>query len=65
MIEATKIVADTLPQLSYLGIDFCITNDNRIKIIEINSHSSLDAIQAGGSIFDYFGGDFFKERLDN
>ena len=65
VIEATKIVADTLPQLSYLGIDFCITNDNRIKIIEINSHSSLDAIQAGGSIFDYFGGDFFKERLDN
>lgn len=64
VIEATKIVADTLPQLSYLGIDFCITNDNRIKIIEINSHSSLDAIQAGGSIFDYSSGSFFKELLN-
>lgn len=63
VVEAARIVAETLPQLSYLGIDFCITNDERVKIIEINSLSSLVGIEADGSIFDSLGGEFFKERL--
>lgn len=65
VVEAARTVADTLPQLSYLGIDFCITHDDRIKIIEINLLSSLVGIEAGGiSIFDTPGGAFFKERLN-
>lgn len=64
VVEAARIVADTLPQLSYLGIDFCITNDDRVKIIEINSLSSLETIEVGGPIFDKPGGAFFKERLN-
>lgn len=64
VVEAARTVAGVLPQLSYLGIDFCITNDDRIKIIEINSLSSLVGIEADGPIFDKPGGAFFKERLN-
>lgn len=63
VVEAARTVADTLPQLSYLGIDFCITNDDRIKIIEVNSLTSLDSMQTDCSILETPGGEFFKERL--
>ena len=54
-----------MPQMSYMGIDFCVTNDDRVKIIEINSLSSLDSIQTNESIYTTPGGEFFKERLSN
>lgn len=63
IVKAAHIVANVLPQLCYLGIDFCITEDERIKIIEINSLSSLDALQLDKSIYEKTGGIFFKERL--
>ena len=31
------IVAKVMPQMSYMGIDFCVTNYNKVIIIEINS----------------------------
>lgn len=59
----SKMIAEILPQLNYLGIDFVVTRDNNLKILEINSLTSLDSIQLDKSIFDTKGGDFFKERL--
>lgn len=53
------------PQLKYLGIDIVITDKNEVKILEINSLSSLDAIQFQGSILNKKEGRFFKELLDN
>ena len=49
--------------MCYMGIDFCITNENKVKIIEINSLSSLDSIQTDKSIYETAAADFFKERL--
>ena len=41
------------PQLTYLGFDFVVTSDDRIKILEINSLSALDCFQNHmGGIFD-------------
>ena len=61
--QAAHAISDVMPQMTYMGIDFCITNDDRVKIIEINSLSSLDTIQTDKSIFDTSTGEFFKERL--
>lgn len=65
VVEAAHTLTDVLPELCYMGIDFCITDDNRVKIIEINSLTSLDSIQTGESIFNTQGGIFFRERLNN
>ena len=51
------------PQLDYLGIDFVVTSKNEVKILEINSLSSLDAIQFEGSILKTPEGDFYKRML--
>lgn len=64
VVKAAKTIADTMPQLTYMGIDFCITDDDSVKIIEINSLTSLDSLQTDRSIFDTPGGVFFKERLN-
>ena len=64
VVNAARTIADAMPQLSYMGIDFCITNDERVKIIEINSLTSLDSLQTDRSIFEIPGGAFFKERLN-
>ena len=64
IVDAAKIIANTMPQLSYMGIDFCVTNDERVKVLEINSLTSLDCLQTDCSIFDVPGGSFFKERLE-
>lgn len=63
VVKAAHLIADAMPQMSYMGIDFCITQDNRVKIIEINSLTSLDSLQTDQSIFNTDGGSFFKERL--
>lgn len=60
--NAAKKVADLMPQLSYMGIDFCLTDKEEVKILEINSLGSLDAFQIENSILDMPAGDFFKER---
>lgn len=61
--RAAHIVSDIMPQMTYMGIDFCLTSDDRVKIIEINSLSSLDSIQTDKPIFNTKAGEFFKERL--
>lgn len=61
--QAAHTIADVLPQMTYIGIDFCVTHDDRVKIIEINSLTSLDSIQLDKSIYDTPGGAFFQERI--
>lgn len=64
IVAAAHQVAKAMPQLCYMGIDFCVTSENKVKIIEINSLSSLDSLQTDQSILDTRGGAFFKERLN-
>lgn len=63
VLTAARVIAGNLPQLSYLGIDFCVTDKNEVKVIEINSLSSLDAFQLEDTILNRPGGAFFKERM--
>ena len=58
--EAAHIIAEVVLYITYMGIDFCVTNDNGVKI---NSLSSLDCIQMDKSIFKTDGGELFRERL--
>lgn len=51
------------PQLDYLGLDFVITDKNEVKILEINSLTSLDGFQMDGPIFDRPEGEFCRKRL--
>lgn len=51
------------PQMCYLGIDFVLTSNNQVKILEINSLTSFDGIQLDESILNTKNGVFFKERL--
>lgn len=51
------------PQLSYLGFDFVITSEGKVKMLEINSLTSLDSLQLDGSILLGPSGDFFRERI--
>ena len=53
----------TYPQMQYSGIDFVITNKNEVKILEINSLTSLDSLQLDGSILKMPQGEFFKQHL--
>lgn len=52
-----------LPQLKYCGIDFVYTDKNEYKILEINSLTSLDALQLEESILKSKYGKFYLERL--
>lgn len=52
IIEAGEEFDKYFPQMKYLGIDFVVTEDNKVKILEINSLTSLDSIQLNGSILD-------------
>lgn len=61
--QAAHMIADAMPQMSYMGIDFCVTHEDRVKVIEINSLGSLDGFQMEHSIFESPAGEFFKERL--
>ena len=64
VVEAAHTIARVLPQMVYMGIDFCVTEDDRVKVIEINSLTSLDSIQTDKSIYDTDAGEFFRERLN-
>lgn len=65
--EITKVgrlLETYFPQLTYLGIDVVVTDREEVKILEINSLTSLDALQMDGSILDKSpAGNYFKERL--
>ena len=61
--KASTDFCDNFPQLNYLGIDFVVTNKNEVKILEINSLTSLDSLQLAGSILDSKNGSFYKDKM--
>lgn len=61
--EAAEMFGKHFPQMTYLGIDFVVTNKNEAKILEINSLTSLDCLQLEGSILKTSRGEFFRKRL--
>lgn len=63
IVEACRAFHKQFPQLEYLGIDFVVTSNDKVKILEINSLTSLDTIQLDGSILESEAGAFFRERM--
>lgn len=61
--KAAWLFGRYFPQMDYLGIDFVVTNKNEVKILEINSLTSLDALQLEGSVLESPAANFFKERI--
>ena len=51
-----------LPQTKYLGFDFVVTDKDQVKLLEINSLTSLDTIQLDCSILDTENGKWFFEH---
>lgn len=64
MADAAARFCRAFPQLRYLGFDFVATEGRGVKMLEINSLSSLDAIQLDCSVFDTPNGWWFRERLE-
>ncbi len=50
--KAALDIAKYLPETKYLGYDFVVTDKDEVKLLEINSLTSLDAIQLDGSILE-------------
>ena len=61
--KASADFCEHFPQLNYLGFDFVVTSKNEVKILEINSLTSLDSLQLAGSILDSKNGSFYKDRM--
>lgn len=61
--KASADFCEYFPQLNYLGFDFVVTSKNEVKILEINSLTSLDSLQLAGSILDSKNGSFYKDRM--
>lgn len=57
--KAAEDIGMLLPQTRYLGLDFVITDDYKVKLLEINSLTSLDSIQIDGSILKTENGRWF------
>lgn len=60
--KAAEDFCQQFPQLKYLGIDFVVTSKNQVKILEINSLTSLDSLQLEGSILEMEGGKFYQKN---
>ena len=56
-------IEQLLPQTKYLGFDFVVTDRNTVKLLEINSLTSLDSIQLDGSILETENGKWFFSSL--
>lgn len=57
--KAAEGIGRLLPQTRYLGFDFVITDQNKVKLLEINSLTSLDCIQIDDSILNKKNGKWF------
>lgn len=61
--EACNQFLTHFPQMRYLGFDFVVTDKEEIKILEINSLSSLDTLQLENNIKGSIVEDFFEHIL--
>lgn len=50
--DAVSVFCQYFPMLKYLGFDFVVTKTNEVKILEINSLTSLDVLELRESIYD-------------
>lgn len=64
IVSVAERIEGLLPQTKYLGFDFVVTNKNTIKLLEINSLSSLDCIQLDSSLFETENGKWFFTSLN-
>lgn len=65
VVKAGEAFDRRFPQLKYLGMDFVITSDDRVKILEINSLTSLDTIQLDVPVFQSKAGVFFQNMINS
>ena len=63
--EAVKAFHQYFPMLEYMGFDFVVTDNDQIKILEINSLNSLDSLQLRGPIFERRLGDYSKQKMQS
>ena len=63
LMTAVKEIESLLPQTKYLGFDFVVTNKNEVKLLEINSLTSLDSLQLDGPIWENENGKWFFRSL--
>lgn len=61
--KAAVGIGKLLPQMRYLGFDFVITDQNQVKLLEINSLTSLDSLQIDKSILKKENGEWFFSSL--
>ena len=61
--RAAREITKLIPQMKYLGLDFVVTDDNKVKLLEINSLTSLDALQLDGSLLNTKNGKLFYSSL--
>ncbi len=55
---------ECFPESQYLGIDVVITSENKVKVLEINSLTSLDALQLDESVFEGRAKSFFMSHIE-
>lgn len=63
--KAATSIARYLPETKYLGYDFVVTDKNEVKLLEINSLTSLDSIQMDCSILETDIGKKFFSSLNS
>lgn len=63
LMNAVNEIEILLPQTKYLGFDFVITDKNKVKLLEINSLTSLDSLQLDGPIWNNENGKWFFSSL--
>lgn len=63
ILKAVSLFAAHFPQLDYLGFDFVVTEDGKVKIIEVNSLNSLDGIQLERGVFESDVAKFYTTHL--
>ena len=61
--KCAKGIETLLPQTKYLGFDFVVTDKKQVKLLEINSLTSLDAIQLDCSILETENGKWFFSSI--
>lgn len=64
LVHAAEDIQRYLPQTKYLGFDFVITKDSKVKLLEINSLTTLHAFQLDRSILETDNGRWFFSSLN-
>lgn len=63
IVDAVDKFEKHFPQFRYLGFDFLVTDRDEVKILEINSLTSLDAFQTDAPLFEKESKDFYQRLL--